>query len=78
VGHRTTSYSLYGGSVFTECSNVYLTPQLGQERWLRVVRAAGLSRLSYPEVSELLLPVYGEGHRYYFMGWYLNSAQIAS
>jgi hypothetical protein len=48
-GHRwvTGLYRLYGGSVFKQGNNVFLTPQLGRERCMRFVRATGASRSSY-------------------------------
>jgi hypothetical protein len=36
-------------------NNVFLTPQLGQERFMRFVRATRVSRGSYSNASELLL-----------------------
>jgi hypothetical protein len=55
VGQRTISF--IGGSVFIECNNVFLTPQLGQERRLSFVRATGVSRGSYSKSSDIFLPV---------------------
>jgi hypothetical protein len=51
VGHRTVS--LYGGSVFVERNNAFLTPKLGQERCMRFVRATRVSHGSYSKSSEL-------------------------
>jgi hypothetical protein len=50
MGHKTIL--LFVGSVFMASNNVFLTPQLGQERCLRFVRATGVSHGSYSKSSE--------------------------
>jgi hypothetical protein len=47
----TGLYCLCGCSVFMEGSNVFLTPQIGQERFLSSVRTTGESQGSYSKVS---------------------------
>jgi hypothetical protein len=51
----TGLYCLNGASVFIGRNNVFLTPQLGQERCMRFVRATGVSHGLYDNVSEFLL-----------------------
>jgi hypothetical protein len=40
VGHRTILW--YGDSVFVKWNNAFITPQLGQEKCMRFVRAIGM------------------------------------
>jgi hypothetical protein len=55
MGHWTISH--IGGSVFMELNNVFLSPKLGQERYMRFVRVAGVSRGSHSKSSETLTSV---------------------
>jgi hypothetical protein len=45
-------HRLNGRPVFMEGNNVFLTPQMGQERCMEFVRATGVSRGSYSKVSD--------------------------